>query len=161
METKIVDLNDIVSFISISGEGDLKLKSIINTNPPPVDETCDCCGRHISEVKPFGKAGDPLVGDFKGALLITKCRSIVPFDEQMDKIANKFLKNCKTKDECIRAEERLVEELGEKEAKRITIYYSGYGMGEKFREYKDCAILDDKKFYDRMNQRFMQENNKT
>ena len=32
--------------------------------------TCDCCTRHISELRPFGKAGDPLKGDFEGAYIV-------------------------------------------------------------------------------------------
>lgn len=39
-------------------------------NPPRVRGRCDVCGRHISELKPYGKAGDPLVGDFEGVYLI-------------------------------------------------------------------------------------------
>ena len=33
---------------------------------------CECCGRR--NMKPFGKAGDPLVGDFDGALLVKTFR---------------------------------------------------------------------------------------
>ena len=43
-------------------------------NPPPIDNCCECCGRHISELKPFGGPGDPLVGDFSAALLIKHFR---------------------------------------------------------------------------------------
>ena len=38
------------------------------------DATCDCCGRHISKLKPFGKAGDPLNGDLDGAILVKTFR---------------------------------------------------------------------------------------
>jgi hypothetical protein len=54
-----------VSYDSISFEEDLILPPKININPPPSDCRCECCGKHISELKPFGKAGDPLVGDFE------------------------------------------------------------------------------------------------
>jgi hypothetical protein len=72
MTTKIIDNNDFVLFGSISKEKDLKGKARIMINPPPKDRCCECCGRHISELKPFGKAGDPLVGYFEGKLLIKK-----------------------------------------------------------------------------------------
>jgi hypothetical protein len=51
-------------------------------NPPPENGRCDCCRRHISELKPFGKAGDPLVGDFEGALLLKTYRREGPYDEK-------------------------------------------------------------------------------
>jgi len=52
---------------SVDGEEDLKPRpGLINIYPPPQDGECDCCGKHISELKSFGKAGDPLVGDFDG-----------------------------------------------------------------------------------------------
>ena len=72
MTTKIFDGNGAVSLGSISNEKDLKIKARININPTPKDGRCDCCGRHISELTPFGKAGDPLVGDFDGELLVKK-----------------------------------------------------------------------------------------
>ena len=48
----------------------------ISINPPPMDMGCECCGRHAKDCKPFGKAGDPLVGDFDGVLLLKNFRSI-------------------------------------------------------------------------------------
>ena len=85
MTTKIIDNNGVVSLGSISSETDLKEKARININPPPEDGRCDCCGRHISELTPFGKAGDPLVGDFDGELLIKKLRAVGPYDEKAEK----------------------------------------------------------------------------
>jgi len=45
-------------------------------NQPPADGRCECCGRHVSELKPFEGPGDPLVGDFKGALLVKTWRTM-------------------------------------------------------------------------------------
>lgn len=45
-------------------------------NPPPSDKRCECCKRHISELKPFGGPSDPLVGNFSGALLVKNFRRI-------------------------------------------------------------------------------------
>ena len=85
MTTKIIDGNGAVSLGSISSEKDLKDKARIIINPPPKDGRCYCCGRHISELTPFGKAGDPLVGDFDGALLVKNNRPIEPYGEQARK----------------------------------------------------------------------------
>ena len=38
---------------SISNGKDLKIKAGINIKPAPVDSTCYCCGKNISELKPF------------------------------------------------------------------------------------------------------------
>ena len=84
MATKFIDNNGIVGFDSISSEEDLKLRPRININPPPADARCDCCGRHISELKPFGTAGDPLVGDFDGALLIQRLGPMGPYDRDSE-----------------------------------------------------------------------------
>lgn len=45
-------------------------------NPPPTDKKCECCGK--SDLKPFGKAGDPLVGDFNGSILVKSFRPMAP-----------------------------------------------------------------------------------
>ena len=63
----------------------------ISINPPPQDSCCECCGRNVKDLKPFGKAGDPLVGDFDGALLVKTFRSMAL------KLSNKEL-NKKFKD---------------------------------------------------------------
>lgn len=46
----------------------------VQINPPPEEGCCECCGRHVSELKPFGGPGDPLVGDFTGAFLVKHFR---------------------------------------------------------------------------------------
>jgi len=51
-------------------------KPKIYINPPPQDKKCERCGKHISELKPYGKEGDPLVGSFDGALLVKTFRSM-------------------------------------------------------------------------------------
>ena len=55
-----------------------KPKLTISINPPPQDGRCEVCGKHASEVKPFGGPGDPLVGDFTGARLLKNFRNIFP-----------------------------------------------------------------------------------
>ena len=49
-----------------------------NINPPPADERCCICRRHVDELPPFGGAGDPLVGDFSGAKLVKHWREDMP-----------------------------------------------------------------------------------
>ena len=42
----------------------------IMINPPPIDRKCHRCGKHVNDLNPFGKEGDPLVGNFNGAKLV-------------------------------------------------------------------------------------------
>lgn len=70
----IIKRKGVISLGSIDSEEDLKKRPGININPPPADGRCECCGKHISELKPYGKAGDPLVGDFNGQFLIKTYR---------------------------------------------------------------------------------------
>lgn len=51
-------------------------KTKIYINPPPSDKKCEKCGIQTSELKPFGGAGDPLVGDFNGQILVKNFRSM-------------------------------------------------------------------------------------
>ena len=74
--------NGCFSLGSVENEGDLKPRPGININPPPVEGRCQCCHKHISELKPFGGPGDPLVGDFSGAMLIKIWRAYGPFCEK-------------------------------------------------------------------------------
>ena len=71
---------------TVSKKEKVKLGSgLININPPPSDRRCDCCGKHIDELKPYGKAGDPLGGDFNGALLVKEWRAVGTYVEEAEK----------------------------------------------------------------------------
>jgi hypothetical protein len=80
-----------VSWVSIHSELDYEHLSGLMINPPPSDGRCTCCGRHLSELKRFGKAGDPLVGDFESALLVKRWRPIAPRDEEAERIYEEYL----------------------------------------------------------------------
>lgn len=55
-----------------------KSKVTLSINPPNPDGTCSVCEKHVSQLKPFGGKGDPLNGDFSGALLVKMFRDIFP-----------------------------------------------------------------------------------
>lgn len=46
----------------------LEDKKEISINPPPRDGNCECCGKNVKDLKPFGKGG------FEGALLVKTFR---------------------------------------------------------------------------------------
>jgi len=48
----------------------------IYINPPPRDGKCHICGTHVDDLKPYGKEGDPLNGNFEGAKLVKTYRAL-------------------------------------------------------------------------------------
>jgi hypothetical protein len=53
---------------------------------------------------PYGKAGDPLVGDFEGALLIKTFRPAAPYDEEAEKLYDTWFSECKSDEEYLETE---------------------------------------------------------
>jgi hypothetical protein len=109
-----------------------------------------CCGRHISELTPFGKAGNPLVGDFDGALLVKKHRPSGPYDERAEKAWDRV--------------EKLMEKEGRAGEDPLDMMIKIYGKetGEKYYwsyqlfdqigkswECRDCALLSLDKYFER------------
>ena len=79
MGNTFFDNNGVYSLASVNCEEDLKVKSgCISLNPPPQDVRCDCCGKHISELKPFDKdrsfGGAYLIKAFRPVTLIPECQ---------------------------------------------------------------------------------------
>jgi hypothetical protein len=87
MTRKLFEGNGVVSLGAVSKEEDLTPVGRISINAPPDDGRCDVCGRHISELKPFGGPEDPLMGDFTGELLIKQWRPLGPYNEEAVKAA--------------------------------------------------------------------------
>jgi len=142
--------NGVTSFGSVDGEEDLKLKAGININPPPEDGGCECCGKHISELKPFGKAGDPLVGDFNGALLVKVWRLDFPPNEEAESIKEEFYRDCHSKEDHRRADERLIQKYGKEEAEKIFSFLSAHSQVGAFWLCRDCIILSEDDFYGKL-----------
>jgi hypothetical protein len=141
-----------ISLGSIDGEEDLKpRKGIININPPPADGRCYCCGKHISELMTFGKAGDPLVGDFYGALLVKKFRTALPAPSiEISEIYERLFGSCETKADYERAESRLAREYGQKDADDIMILISGASQVDASWECRDCIVLDMDEYFEKL-----------
>ena len=142
---EIIFENDVATSLgSIEGEENLKtMPGLIQINPPPEDGKCECCGKHMSELKPFGKAGDPLVGDFDGALLVKKFRTeLPPPDIRLEKIFQWMLLNCKPKGDNESIEDLLALEYGEEDANAMLMMISGGSQVGASWECRDCAVLD-------------------
>ena len=91
----LVKNKNAICLYTVEEEKDLKpIPGLANINPPPQDGRCDCCERHISELKQYGKAGDPLIGDFNGALLVKVWRPGGPYDEEAERAFSEALNYC-------------------------------------------------------------------
>ncbi len=112
------------------------MKQKISINPPPRDRACECCGR--KDMKPFGKAGDPLVGDFDGALLVKSFRSMHPKDEKLDREVKE-----------IKDWDKLFEE-NPKKADRLSGYDQLVNSVSASWECRDCMILNEEDYFKKM-----------
>ena len=145
MSELLFEGNGITSLGSVDGEEDLKpIPGKININPPPSNGRCDGCGRHLSELKPFGKAGDPLVGDFDGALLVKQFRSDAPPDEELNKIINELFDS---EDDYDKVLNKLIDKYGQEEAEGMMLYYELSNQVGKSWECRDCICLSSKRFH--------------
>jgi len=123
MQKSLFEENEIENLESVDGEEDLKPKDGINISPPPADGRCEGCGRHLSELKSFGKARDPLVGDFDGALLLKNFRWDAP-PEENDKIMNEFFRGCSSREDFDKVNEKLIEIYGQEVAEWMIFSFS-------------------------------------
>lgn len=135
------DHDGIYSLVSVHGPEDLKTRpGHISINPPPADVRCEVCGRHIGELKPFGKAGDPLVGDFEGARLIKVFRP----------------------DGCLGQEELdIIYESSERSPDDpnvlITPDFDYYYGSDTSWECRDCIVLDNEEYFEKLGVGLLEE----
>jgi hypothetical protein len=112
---------------------------------------CDCCERHISELTPFGKAGDPLVGDFDGELLVKKFRTMGPYDQKADKAYNRVIKMME-EEGLAGADpfELMIKIYGKERGKRYLFAVEAFSMVGSSWECRDCAILEGDEYFDQL-----------
>lgn len=131
---------------------------IVSINPPPSDKRCVCCNRHVSEVKPFGKAGDPLVGDFDGVLLLKNFRAMCPHNVDADAKIKAVIDELKSQGKASPYEDfeaLCIEKYGKEETEQLMGYDELVSMVSASWECRDCFILSDKEYYDKKYERRM------
>lgn len=106
-------------------------------NPFFDDETCDCCGRPESMLKPFGKSGDPIVGDHEGKYLVCRRRFYYErFHHELYKISQEFeyygngLNNIAD----------LAVRYGDEKANDAYVYLILFRKTQKSMECRDCIV---------------------
>jgi hypothetical protein len=135
---------DIVCMESVNGEEDLKPRPGINLNPPPDDGRCECCGKHISELKPFGKAGDPVNGDFDGAYLVKTFRSPGRYNEEAMQ-AMKEAEDQAPED----PREWLCAKYGDQIGDAYYFNASACSCVDKSWECRDCIVLSGEEYFEK------------
>jgi hypothetical protein len=135
---------------SISSEEDLTLRGgLFNINPPPSDGKCKCCRRHLSELKPYGEVGDPLVGDFDGELLVKTWMPMGLPDENIDMLYDNYFGNCHTEEDYAKAKDVIARDLGEKEAERIIFSDQLSATTEAVWLCRDCIVLGLDEYFEK------------
>lgn len=150
MTKAFIDNGKVLSLMAISREEDLKRDGRIALNPPPHDGRCQVCGRHLSEVEPFGGPGDPLDGDFTGELLVKNFRPLVPYiseaQEAWRKIEEKF-------DEIDEALPWFISNFGEEKGEALLLSLLAYRSTESSWECRRCIILHENEYFEKLAQR--------
>jgi hypothetical protein len=141
--TNFIDLG------TVSCEEDLKpIPGKINHNPPPEDGRCECCGKHISELTPFGGTGDPVAGDFTDALLVKKFRPKLSSKRDEIVAVQKVWKMAGREnglDSCVKV---LVAKLDRKTGKVCPGQVNSFEVEPSW-ECNDCSALDQLGYFDK------------
>jgi len=134
-----------------------KKKARVYINPPPSDAKCECCGKHISELKPFGKAGDPLVGDFNGQLLIKTFRTMgyatKEDQKKIDLIDSIYKEEMDKKITSEELDKKLKENFSPKELERFNFLSQIVSTVGASWECRDCIILDTEEYFKKLEEK--------
>jgi hypothetical protein len=129
--------------VAISCEEDLNLSpGFVHINAPPESGRCDCCGRHLSELKPFSLLGHPSGMYIEGALLVKNYRPSAPYDERVVRILKEFFGGRLSDEEEEKAWERLVEVYGHELAEYLLSYDCEASQVGSSWECRECVELD-------------------
>lgn len=148
MTIKLIDTDTCISVVSISTEEDLKCDPRkININPPPANGRCQCCGRQLSELKPFGTAGNPLEFDLDGELLVSSWRRLCPRDENSERLFAKYFGNCRTEEDFEFERKLFDDEYGQGEASNLLMFMNASSLMESVWLCRDCIVLSEEEYY--------------
>jgi len=125
-------------------------KPRVEINPPLEDGDCECCGKSISELKPFGGPGDPLAGDFTGEYLVKTYRPSLPINADFE-IAYEEAKRCYKNEGFESPYDWITHKHDKKVAEKISGYFQSQGDWSSS-ECRDCILLDDNEYHLKMRQ---------
>ena len=141
----LIHCGPVMSIGAINREEDLKQPGFCLLNPPPKDARCEVCGKHISELEPFGSSGDPLVGDFSGELLVKRFRPMGPYNDEAEKA-------WKEAEEHVARDEDplpwLIANYGEERGKGFYFSKQACDCTAASWECRDCIVLDMDEYFE-------------
>jgi hypothetical protein len=159
MGTTLINRDGKFSLASIDNEQDLLRRAgVVNLNRPPKDGRCECCGRHISELKPFGKARHPIFGDVEGALLIKRWRKLLAYDPRPNIVHGEMFVRWPAGTILENGMKYLIEKSGDGRAEEIRLYhFSGESKVGASWECRDCAFLNEDEYFEKLRRRKWEE----
>lgn len=124
-------------------------------NPSPNDGRCDVCGKHISELNPFGGSGNPLLGNFSGALLVKRWRPEGPYNPEAEKARKEAEKEVPDGEDPL---PWFVSKYGEEKGNRLygsAVLYNDYSRPSW--ECRNCVCLGTNGYFEVIDKR-LEEN---
>ncbi len=150
--------------LSSIGEEDLNPKCNITIDPPPADGRCEVCGRHITELEPFGGSGA-----VNRDLLGRNWRHMGPYDAKAERAWAEYQKENSplakieqpiagevSRAECDQVEDPLqwfVNKFGDEEGQRLFWSVEAYAFICASWECRDCFLLGDDEYLEKIKQR--------
>jgi len=130
-----------------------EIKELVRFFAPPHDGRCKACGKHISQLKPFGGPGDPLDGDFSGELLVMRWRHLCRYDETVEAAEKAWQEAEKSVPDQKDIIPWLISKYGEDEADNIFGLCEVYAMILPRWECRDCIGLSDEESFEAFDKR--------
>ena len=125
----------------------------IDLAPLPRIECCDCCGRPMSALRPFGGPGDPLVGDFTGAFLVKTYRPLWPHNEEEEKAWDEADKVIPIGEDAL---PWFIARYGEKKGKELYGAGIGYGYADRNWLCRDCIVLELDEYFEKKHKTYLE-----
>ena len=125
-------------------------------NPPPGDGRCEVCGRHMSELTPFGGPGDPLVGDFTGEILVKKWRPVGRYDEEAARAAEEAEREVEESEDPL---PWYISKYGKEKGEILYHTWEAYNLIGASWECRDCIVLDLDEYFEKLDQRYQEHMN--
>ncbi len=122
---------------------------------PPFPDNCDVCGKHTSELKPFGSSKDPRVADLRGKFLARRWRP----ERLLSEDVRKLLESAEKERTGADARTWFVSKYGEEEGESLyytAVFFSDY---EPSWECRDCFILDHDEYFEKLKQKYQENRN--
>ena len=135
------------------------LRDLLGFLAPPHDGRCQACGKHISQLKPFG-GSVPLDGDFSGELLVMRWRHRCRYDEPVKTAEKAWQEAEKSVPDTEDIISWLISKYGEEEANSIFSLCETYAMIVPRWECKDCIGLNEDEYFKVLGKRSKGKRNK-